>query len=381
MKALLGAVLAALVTPALALAQLSAPPEPPPVEEPPQQAAPTAEAQPVDPTSPPSVPPANPTPPPPAAVTQLTPEQEKLETGWSFGLDLDHSVGQGTFYGAEQWAAVDGSVLFSPSYKFNAKGVKLNATGRVGLGWEYTRPDSANARRVSWSDFRASLSAPAVWTEKHTGIAFTPSVSATLPISMESRRATVITVLGATAGLSRTFGKFDLGYRLGFTRGFHANPAIASAPGVTGADNLPLCISRPGEGICNVDGINTMFSISNSFEVTFRATEKLSFAIAYGIANRFKYPMPQDEHTPKTRDVNGEPVAQGGLGRRDAMTSSISASYVLSDRFSLSAGIATPPLGVDPMYGDLKGFRFPFFEFLYPGSNVTSFSLTFSAML
>ncbi|MBI3184013.1 MAG: hypothetical protein HYZ28_17915 [Myxococcales bacterium] len=365
MKATKAAVVAVLLAPAVALSQG----QPAPAAAPGAASAASAPA---------------PQSAPVAASSVAATAPAKDTSGLHWGIDLDHSLGQGTFVDPSKYAYFDGSVLVVPSYGFDVQGIKLSASGRFAIGWEYTLPDNESARRFDWTDIRAGLSAPALVTEKVSGISVTPSVTATLPISVASRRANTITVLSGGLGFARTVWNFDLTYRFAAARGFHANPLIGGAVSdETDALGARLCLYRAGETTCNVFGTNTQFSISNSLEVTYRATEKLSFQLTYGIINRFKYPVVDtvDEYTPKALNSNGEPVATAGYGRSDGMISSVSASYTINDTFSISTGFATPPVGIPPKTKDGKRFRFPFYDFLTPADNVTSFSVTLSAAL
>lgn len=316
-----------------------------------------------------------------ASVAAPATEAEK-KSGLHMGVDLDHSLGHGTFINSAYYASFGGSLSLAPSYSFALRGIKLSSSARGELSWEYTLPDSENARRVDWSDIKLGLSAPGVLKEAVTGITVSPGVGLSVPISLASRRASTITVLSGNLAFARPFGKLSPAYTFGMARGFHARQYsaddLSDAVDTTGAR---LCLARPGEPACNLFGTNTQFSISNGLSLGYELTQKLSFSAGLSLVNAFKYsvaPAEPDEFTPKALDSNGNPVARGGFGRSDRLSGSLGVAYQLNEAFGISAGMGTSGA---PKTRDNKAFRFPFFDFIGPESNSTQYSLTLSAAL
>jgi hypothetical protein len=316
--------------------------------------------------------------PPPTSVLATTPEAEAAQTGFHFDMALEQYVGSGTFVNADFYGSLGASLLLIPSYSFNFRGVKLAVAARQGFGFEYLRPANTTGRRFDLTDTRLSLSAPAIWTEPRTGIAVTPSLSATLPLSWTSRLNSTITSLGLSAKLSRSIWRFDLGYSLGGSRGIHANPAkVMFTSDTVDAFGNKSCIARSGAEACSSAGINSAWGLSNSFVVGFRALEKLRFEATYAIANYWTYAMPDDAYTPQVTDSNGRRVAAVGAGRVDEMSASLTGTYALTDRWAISASIAT--LRVPPVTADNRALRFPLIDFIGPADNKTSYSVALEA--
>lgn len=308
--------------------------------------------------------------------------EERAEfSGFRLAGELDHTVGQGTFVNPAYYALATGTLALVPSYAFKLRSVKLSASASLSLSWEYSLPDNLNGRRVDYSDLRFSLAAPVLYKEKWTGITVSPSIGATVPISLSSWNASTLTVLSGTLALARSFSRFDVGYRFAIARGFHGNPLIAQrASDATDAQGNRLCLFRPGETLCTPFGTNTQLSLSNRLEASYQATQKLSVGLGLGLLNAFRYPISEeavDAYTPRTVDSNGALVARQ-VGRYDRLSASLSASYTLTDQLSLSGGVSTDG---PPKTKDGQRFRFPFYDFVSPADNLTTFSVTLSALL
>ena len=381
MKVWLGLLVAAFA-PALVLAEPSTPvadppaqsqAEPPPAPaEPPKEApepssvAPTAASGSAGPTGLPT-------------VTHQTPEAEAARTGWNLGLDLDNSVGSGTFDNPSTSALVTTSLVISPTYAFRLKGVKLSASARGMLSWEYTLPDNEAGRRLSLWDSRLGLAAPALFVEKHSGIAVTPSVGAIIPTSMESRLASMLTALSAAASFSRTLDRVDLLYRVSVSKGvFFNTQSLASKSNQRDLQGNLTYLGRVNEDYAASNGNNLDWSVANSVGVTYRFTENLSASGNLTLVNSWKYAVTDsvDPYTPKALDSNGNPVARVGDGRSDRLVGALGVSYALSDTFGVSAGVST---NGPPKTRDNRSFRFPFFDFVSANDNLTTYSLSLSA--
>ncbi len=328
---------------------------------------------------------------PSAALTAVAAEsiaekdENKPKKPWSVSAELDHSLGQGTFVDPSKYAFFGGSLGLSGSYSFELRGIKLSASVSESFSWEYTLPDNSTGRRANWSDLRLGLSAPSLLKEQRTEITLTPSLSASVPLTPQSWQATTITVLSASASLSRKFGKLNASYSLSGSKGFHVSP-INYSPVQRFADpstgvTLAGCIARPDEPGC-YNGANTNFSINNTLSASYSPIEKLSFraSLGYGRSWRYQIVTPEtcEEYSSKAVDSNGNPVVHCGMGNSDSMTGTIGVSYSATDAFSVSAGMATSGA---PLTDDHKALRFPFYDFLGPAANRTSFSVSVSASL
>jgi hypothetical protein len=323
----------------------------------------------------------------PTATVVASPEEER-KGGFSMGVTLDHSLGQGTFVDPAYFASFGGDLSFAPSYGFELAGYQLRASANASMGLEYTLPDSPTARRFNWSDLRLGISAPGLLKEAVTGITVSPNFGLMVPLTLESWRSSTITNLSLGVGADRKFGQFGVGYRFGVGKGVQASPAkVIPRSWATrrAEDGRLLEICRLDEEYCGTSGMNTAWSLSNSLSGSYRPTEKLSFSIGLGLSHAYKYAATDvvDEFTPQTVDMNGNLVARTGMGRADRMTGSLGVDYSLNDRFSLSGGIQTaqPPLtrGTDPAGADRWYLRFPFYDFVSYADSLTQYSVAVSA--
>ncbi len=315
---------------------------------------------------------------PELSVIAQTAEAQATITGWKISASFNNDVGLGTFTNGNEAThrSITGGLTIGPSYSFSVMGKKLSASARVALGWEYTQPDAINGRRFDWSDLRFGLSAPAVFREKaFTGIAISPRIGFTVPTTLNSWQAKTITVLSAGADLSRTFGNFDLLYRLSASRGFHAQQMVGTlATSVPFQSTTAKC--RGNDTFCDYGGMNTEWSVSNLVSAAWRATDSLAFDASLMIGQNWHYPLPQDEFTPKGVDSNGNPVARGGYVKSDQLQASAGVSYAFTDHLEAGFGIgwSSSPLTFADGAWRLRG------PLDYPSSQAVSFSLGISAL-
>jgi hypothetical protein len=308
-------------------------------------------------------------------VVARTPEEAAKQTGFALSVDLDHYLGMGTFVNAEYYSYFAGGVTIGARFNFNIKSVRLAASARGQLNWEYSQPDTENARRIAPFDTRLGLSAPVLFREKLTGIAFTPSVGLTVPTSPTSWQAGLITAVSLGLGAFRSFGRFDLFANGAFAKNFQTSTinGVRSSNRTDAQGNL-LCISRPADAYCAVVGNNTNFSVSISGGVNFHVTDEFWIVGSYQFLKAWRYSLPIDEFTPKTIDSNGATVADA-VGVADRYTAYIGMQYQLDAHYSLALGLFTLAI---PKTEDNKAFRFP----LWPNNqadNVTSVNFTMSA--
>lgn len=310
----------------------------------------------------------------------MTPEQLAALTGVQFNVTLDHSLGAGTFIDSTKYAYLQGTLDVSARYAFAISGVRLAASGRGTVMYEYTPPDASNGRRVTWRDLSFGLSAPALYKNKFTGINVTPSLSLVVPITPESWQATMITVLGAGVGLNRVFGPFIVQGSISGSRSFFASPQNGTRRSdyVDAAGNS-VYIGRTGESYASVIGNNATWGLGGGLSVTFLANDELSFYASYSLRVGWRNAVtndPNDPYNPQGMNSNGEPVADVGMGRADTVITSVGANYQLSDHWALTAYIFT---AMPPRTADGKNFRFPFWAFEGAANNYSYVGLSLSA--
>jgi hypothetical protein len=301
------------------------------------------------------------------------------------GVSVDHSVGSGTFV-RSNYAYVAARLSVSPSYAFALRGVKLSASANLIGSYEYTPPDNLAGRHYGWDDIRLGLSAPSFFTEERlTGIAFDANLAATLPISLESRWANVITGVSGGLSLSRKIGKFTLGGRVGASKTLYSSlerrlpPLMANRRDALG-NLLFLCSSinsNPSGCVIpesGTDGVPSLFAFSGGVNARYAPMEKLSFSAGFNMGKTFKYVVGVDDLSTRAVYSNGTPVADA-QGQSDQMIGSLGASYQLTDAISVSLEMGTiqPPLTADG-----RALRFPFFAFLSVENSLTRYSLSFA---
>jgi hypothetical protein len=297
------------------------------------------------------------------------------------GVGIDHSVGTGTFV-RSNLAYVVAKLTVSPSYAFVLRGVKLSASANLTGSYEYTPPDNPAGRHYGWDDIRLGLSAPSFFTEERlTGIAFDANLAATLPISLESRWANVITGVSGALSLSRKIGKFTLGGRVGASKTLysgleHRLPDWMAKRRDALGNLLFLCRSNPSTCLLSVgvDASPSLFAFSGGVNARYAPTEKLSFSAGFNMGKTFKYVVGVDDFSTRAVYSNGTPVADA-QGQSDRMIGSLGASYQLTDAISASLEMGTLQA---PLTADGRALRFPFFAFRNVEDSLTNYSLTFA---
>ncbi|MBK7863778.1 MAG: hypothetical protein IPJ65_35270 [Archangiaceae bacterium] len=331
----------------------------------------------------------------PATVTVVTtPDMLVGLSGLSVNASLDHYLGAGTFINSNLYASFAGAIDLSGRYLFKLGRVKLGASARGYVSYEYTLPDASTGRRWSWRDLSFGLSAPAVYKDALTGISFTPSLSFTVPITPESWQATTITVLSAGFNFTRSLGRFNLALSVGGSRGFHVHPESAirnpssntavtngASPSVDNfSDGYMRAACRGGESTCAIAGNNTAWGLSGAVSVDFRATDALSFSGSYALRTAWRYANAgngPDQYTPQGTTSNGDSVATWGFMQAgDLVITSLSANYQITDHWGASLFVYT---AMPPRNSQGTSFRFPFWAFDGAANNYSSLGLSLSA--
>lgn len=323
------------------------------------------------------------------AVQARTPEEQANQSGFQLATTLDHYIGTGTFSDPKTYASLSAFLTIQGQYLFGIGKQRLVASATLRGSYEYTLPDTETGRRWSTGDFRLGLSAPALFREKVTGIAFSPSIGLTLPTSLESWNARMIGALSLGVTMSRSVKMFD--FRAGLTGAVSAYPTAFSGyrnPEQFDAGGLPkdsngnlLVVCRPGEFFCASGGSNPFLSLSAFGQVNWRVGGSLLVYVGYQYIRAWKRGITDkvDGFTAPTLDENGNPAARVGLGNTDRTSSYIGGSYQLNEHYSLDLGLSTvqSPLFIDK--DGVQRVRFPFLSFGAWNDNATSIYFTLSA--
>ncbi len=318
-----------------------------------------------------------------------TPEDAARLSGFQIGADLDHWLGTGTFVNPDYYSSLTMALTVSPAYSFRVKGVDLRITALGRLLYEYTMPDNETGRRITPWDIRLGLSAPAVYREKVTGIAISPSIGLTIPTTLESWQAGLITSASAGVSLSRSIRWFDFAATASAAHGFYTSvenrisnpygnqPTPTITEGGTSANTWILC--RTGESYCGTAGMNTNWTVITGLSANFHATKALIVSVGYTYIHYWKYSLPVDGLSSQAIDSNGKQVAQG-TGQADRTFGFFGVGYDVSEHYNVSVSastIQTPrTIGAG---GQAGSFRFPFWAFGNAADNATSVNFTLSA--
>ncbi len=312
----------------------------------------------------------------------LPPGQLPMPGGLSLSVGSQLSAGQSTFQTGSSYARdemVSWSLSLSPSYMFK-DGTRISASASISQ--EVTQPngDDDVPNNVLFSDVGLGASRPIYDFED--GPSFHGSINIGLPTSTASR----VETLRATAGLRLTASQelgedFSLSLGTGFRKNFHQYTVPTRDPrtGERLVTEDGLVVEEVVTGLARINGSelagatyfdgesnNTSMVFSNSLSANYNASEKLNFGISYNLSHSWTYEsFPLDE-------LSGV-GARAGRGRRDSHGGSLSASYQAMKQLSFGLGMAT---GGPTRTADDKHIRFPFFNFLGPESNMTTFFIS-----
>ncbi len=383
MKKALAALLLSLLAPTLALAEEPAPSTTPPAEssspdETPAPAPGSASAT-VTATKAAANPLAN-------AVQARTPEAQALQSGFQLIIALDHYLGVGTFVDTKFYSSFSAMLTVIPQYLFAIGKQRLVASATVRGAYEYTLPDNETGRRWGLFDVRVGVSAPAFFRETAlTGIAFSPSIALSIPTSLESWNAGLITSISLGVTMSRSVGTVDFRANVGGARAIYGQSFSGLRnPNVSGTGTNPtdtngnlLAVCRVGEVYCGSGGANPAWSFTAGGQVQWRATGSFLLYVGYSFVKTWRYAATEvvDQYTPQALDGRGNPVAKAGAGTADRTSAYFGGSYQLNEHYSLDLGVSNIQTPLTPT-GQV---RFPFLSFGTWADNSTSIYFTLSA--
>ena len=297
-----------------------------------------------------------------------------IREGFSIFIDLDHGIGLGTFVpNRYDTAYLAGNISLFPRYAINLGGIGFQVSARWNMTVEYTMPDSTNARRVQPLDLQFGFSAPNLIKEKITGLRLTPSVAVLVPTTPESWQAGMIATPSAALRAQISLWKFSIGASGRFTKNFQASQ-VSTPKSAVGSDGFRTCLGRSGTNDCAPAVTNNNFGFSAGGDVTFIATDALSFQVSYTYLHQYRYAVGVDEFSPKITNTAGNSIAKA-MGDNDITFAYVGASYQLTEHFSCSLGVNTfqAPLT------NAGYVRFPFLAINNLADNATTVNFTLSA--
>ncbi|MFT3709887.1 MAG: hypothetical protein QM817_19830 [Archangium sp.] len=324
------------------------------------------------------------------AVQARTPEEQANQSGVQLITTLDHYLGMGTFVDARYYSSLSAYLTVIPQYLFSIGKQRMVASATLRGAFEYTLPDADTGRRWSTFDTALGLSAPAFFRETAlTGISFSPSIGLTIPTSLESWNAKMITAFRVGVTASRSVKTVDFRLSVSGSASIYANqfsgtsaPTGEAAQTANTTEGVTKIICRNNETYCGYAGMNPAFSFSAGGQVQWRATGSLLFYVGYTYIRGWRYAanVAVDQYTPKAVSDNGNPVARVGMGSFDRTSAYFGGSYQLNEHYSLDLGVSNvqTPYTIDPVSGKWSP-RFPFLSFGTWADNATSIYFTLSA--
>lgn len=316
---------------------------------------------------------------PSSADTQLT-EAKAPSKAWKVGVDLNLSLGQGTF--------VQDSFAAAPyfGYAFTVRGSYkvldwLSASIRFDLDQQLTQTnqdaESGVPNQFFFRETRIGVATSGLYKEaEYTGIEADASFSLRLPTDLASQAAG--RVFGAVIGgsLSRTFEKVGPGdLRISYALSYRENIG-PRAPNLKDIAGTSFALCRSSADACTGPA-NTARQLTNGFTLEYSFLEKFTATVDLTIRNDFRWALNNSElpaHLAGARHSNNSIDAVNQL---DLVFGTIELAYAIDDMFAVAAGISniSEPfiLGADGTYS----FKFPWFDTESAALNLTTYYLTF----
>lgn len=315
------------------------------------------------------------------AVQARTPEAQAAQSGFQFITEIDHYLGMGTFIDETKYANLYAYLTILPQYLFHIGKQVVVVSATLRGTYEYTLPDADTGRHWSTYDTPIGISTPALVRIPGVGIAVSPSFSLTVPTSLESWNAGLITTARLGVTLSRSVGPVDFRAIFGGSGSIYGQQAAGLRPPSGSASNRDtqgnqLTVCRTGEALCAIAGNNTAFLLQAGGQIQWRITGSIILYANYFYLRYWKYAATNsvDEYTPRGVDSNGNPVAKVGMGNADRVSTTVGVSYQLNEHYSMDLGVYNAQTPLTPT-GQV---RFPFLSIGTWADNATSvyFSLT-----
>lgn len=330
-----------------------------------------------------------------AAPTSAAPADVPWYAPLGFSATLGTSLGIGTFvadaHADDPYYALDLELV--PSWRFTED---LQLALRVAAYAEITnlltpcrpasgpRPAGAPAedcsdtsdpsgRRGDLDDLTLSLKHAKLYELE--GVVLDGGTSIALPTSRASRIAKLLFSWSIDANVSRPFGLVTPSLGLSFTKVF----ALESAPTLEpSGDPLPLghCpAGQPSHCLLLAGFVPTwQLGIELALGVEIPWVEGLGASASFGYRTVRKHGTGGDALSSRALDAAGDLVVDG-TNSLDLTSGSVSLEYVPFEQWSFSFGVSSQQ---PALTADGKSVRFPFFDFVSPANNYTTWFLSVS---
>lgn len=334
---------------------------------------------------------------PPAPGPETEVAAEAPAAWWApFGLSvsLETEVGIGSFVAdANADNPYWGSTLtLSPSWKLTDQ-LRLQSTFWMTYEWTYlitscspsegpraagapaldcSDTEDGNANRFNSSDLQLELdvSELELWTMDLGG-----QVAVAFPTSRFSLAASNLLTVSMSTNASRTFGFFTPSLSFGFAKFFSSENAPTLDTDEAG-DATPIARCPAGFPVncIALSGFAPNWRIRTGLGAHFDvpALAGLSFDIELGYIYTRSFGRDPDQFSSAAVDASGSRVVDG-TSENDTTFGLISATYAPTDHWSFSLGVSSAQ---PVMTADGKSVRFPFYDFVSPANNFTSWYLS-----
>jgi len=305
-----------------------------------------------------------------AGVTEeadVLPESDDAASkkNWAVSVGLTTAIGQGTFVSVsndsgldvgdadEAYDRVNMVLSLVPSYNI-ADIVSVSASFAM-VQWLTTGGGINEPGEFRFQDIGLGID----WaghTIESANLSFGAGLSFGLPTSALSKATSLYVSTGIYGSVGWTlFQKLRLGYSLSLGKDFHEFTSPVIEDEIAGADNVIWRAGgseRVSDGLTAIEGVNTEYSLSNSFSAGFAIWDKLRLSVSYVLTTFWAYDVfEEDEFT--------SPLADPGRGVGQSTRTDIVLSYPVHKYLNVSLGART---SVQPKTDDNRTFNFPFWN-------------------
>ncbi|MBI2373681.1 MAG: hypothetical protein HYV07_06745 [Deltaproteobacteria bacterium] len=237
-----------------------------------------------------------------------------------------------------------------------------------------SRAGTADQPRATFDDVELSLDHEKLL--ELAGFTLSGAARLALPTSRDSRAVGNLFTLGAGLSVSRPLGPMTPSLSTSVSKFFPTATAAVLERAEAERGDLPIghCSNLRESSCLLLTGFVPTYRVSLGADVRFEIppVEGLSATISVGYAYSRAFGTGGDSLSSTKTDGSGRPVVDG-VNASDTTSGSIEIGYAVDDRLSLALGVSS---GQPAKTDDGKALRFPFFDFVSPSNNYSSWYLS-----
>ncbi len=294
-------------------------------------------------------------------------KDDKAKSKFGGRVALSNTLGLGTFVAGSDQRAYD-LVAVSVNPFWRIEGDKRQAYLKFSVSQELVQnyeSSTTTPNQIMLGDLELGYVHNNMYKFPSLGVSLTPYVSGVVGTSLASRYANRLAVIRVGGKFRYTYKKAMFFYETRAGKNFnrYTSPTVDADLGVAFARDQG---NEDLGGVIAIGGRNVEFSWLNRGTVMFTLPSKLYLTFDYVFVKYFTYSAENDDGlTPENGDT--------GRGVRDLTQSTIDLSWQTPKKeLLMSFGAST---GQSPLTSDNSSIRFPFFDFISPNSNRTTFYL------